>query len=115
MSSYDTDNTLLFEMLGKGSGTEVFTTAAQSSKDFYCIFFPVDSVISTIAGDATNITALNGKTMNAGQICLAPDYVVVHKDQKDEFIKETKDAVSHYYGVRNAKSHGCIICPLASL
>ena len=38
-----------------------------------------------------------GKTLNAGQICLAPDYVVVHKDQKDEFIKETKDAVSHYY------------------
>ena len=66
MSTYDTDNTLLFEMLGKGGGTEVFTTAAQSSKDFYCVFFPVDSVISTIAGDATNITALNGKTMNAG-------------------------------------------------
>jgi hypothetical protein len=66
MSTYDTDNTLLFEMLGKGGGTEVFTTAAQTSKDFYCIFFPVDSVISTIAGDATNITALNGQSMNAG-------------------------------------------------
>ena len=66
MSTYDTDNTLLFEMLGKGGGTEVFTTAAQSSKDFYCIFFPVDSVISTIAGDATNITALNGQSINAG-------------------------------------------------
>ena len=38
-----------------------------------------------------------GKTLNAGQICLAPDYVVVHKDQKDEFIKETKEAVSQYY------------------
>ena len=38
-----------------------------------------------------------GKTMNAGQICLAPDYVVVHKDQKDEFIKETKDAVTEYF------------------
>ena len=38
-----------------------------------------------------------GKTMNAGQICLAPDYVVVHKDQKDEFIKETKNAVTEYF------------------
>jgi len=66
MSTYDTDNTLLFEMLGKGGGTEVFTTAAQTAKDFYCVFFPVDSVIASIAGDATNITALNGKTMNAG-------------------------------------------------
>lgn len=66
MSTFDTDNTLLFEMLGKGGGTEVFTTAAQTSKDWYCIFFPVESVISTIAGDATNVTALNGQTMNAG-------------------------------------------------
>ena len=38
-----------------------------------------------------------GKTLNAGQTCLAPDYVVVHKDQKNDFIKETKDAVSEYY------------------
>ncbi len=38
-----------------------------------------------------------GKTMNAGQICLAPDYVVVHKDQKDKFINETKNAVSEYF------------------
>ncbi len=38
-----------------------------------------------------------GKTMNAGQICLAPDYVVIHKDQKDEFIKETKNAVTEYF------------------
>lgn len=38
-----------------------------------------------------------GKTMNAGQICLAPDYVVVHKNQKEEFINETKEAVNEYF------------------
>jgi len=51
MSTFDTDNTLLFEMLGKGGGTEVFTTAAQTSKDFYCVYFPVQSVVSAIAAD----------------------------------------------------------------
>ena len=66
MSTFDTDNTLLFEMLGKGGGTEVFTTAAQTGKDWYCVYFPVTSVIATIAGDAANITALNSKTMIAG-------------------------------------------------
>ena len=66
MSTFDTDNTLLFEMLGKGGGTEVFTTVAQTGKDWYCIHFPVESVISTIAGDATNVTALNSQTMIAG-------------------------------------------------
>ena len=51
MSTFDTDNTLLFEMLGKGGGTEVFTTAAQTSKDFYCVYFPVQSVVSAISAD----------------------------------------------------------------
>ena len=51
-----------------------------------------------------------GKTMNAGQICLAPDYVVVHKDQKDEFIKETKDAVSEYFpDLKNNNDYTSII------
>ncbi len=51
MSTFDTDNTLLFEMLGKGGGTEVFTTAAQTAKDFYCVYFPVESVVSAITAD----------------------------------------------------------------
>ena len=59
MSTFDTDNTLLFEMLGKGGGTEVFTTTAQSSKDFYAIYFVQDSVISAItASGVTNAAAL---------------------------------------------------------
>jgi len=51
MSTFDTDNTLLFEMLGKGGGTEVFTTVAQTGKDFYCVYFPVESVVSAIVAD----------------------------------------------------------------
>ena len=51
-----------------------------------------------------------GKTLNAGQICLAPDYVVVHKDKKDEFIKETKEAVSEYYpNIKNNDDYTSII------
>ena len=66
MSTYDTDNTLLFEMLGKGGGTTVFTTAAQTVTDFYCVYFPVESVISAItAGGCTGETALQ-TTMPAG-------------------------------------------------
>jgi len=48
MSTYDTDNTLLFEMLGKGRDTVVFTTTAQTAKDFYAIYFVTESVISAI-------------------------------------------------------------------
>jgi coniferyl-aldehyde dehydrogenase len=38
-----------------------------------------------------------GKTLNAGQICLAPDYVIVHKDKKEEFIKEAENAIKEFY------------------
>ena len=48
MSRYDSDNTLLRELLGKNAFTQVFTTAAQTGKDFYCIYFVQESVISSI-------------------------------------------------------------------
>ena len=38
-----------------------------------------------------------GKTMNAGQICLAPDYVMVHSDKKDELVSGMKAAVADFY------------------
>tara|TARA_R100001510_G_C7631708_1_gene190448 strand:+ start:735 stop:1022 length:288 start_codon:yes stop_codon:yes gene_type:complete len=66
MSRYDTDNTLLFEMLGKGGGTKVFTTAAQTSTDFYCVYFPVESVISSITADGCTGESALQTTMPAG-------------------------------------------------
>jgi hypothetical protein len=50
---------LLTEQLGKNGSTEVFTTVAQTSKDWYCIYFPVESVVASItAADATGESAL---------------------------------------------------------
>ena len=34
-----------------------------------------------------------GKTLNAGQICLAPDYVLVHEDKARDFVAAAGDAV----------------------
>lgn len=68
MSTFDTDNTLLLEMLGKGGGNEVFTTTAQTGKDFYCVFFPVESEIESITVGNMSGTegALVGLTLPAG-------------------------------------------------
>jgi len=38
-----------------------------------------------------------GKMMNAGQICLAPDYLLVAKDQEGEMIESVKGAVAGLY------------------
>ena len=59
---------LLSEQLGKNGGTEIFTTAAQTSKDFYCIHFPVESVVASITvADATGEAALH-TTLPAGTV-----------------------------------------------
>jgi coniferyl-aldehyde dehydrogenase len=40
---------------------------------------------------------MNGKTMNAGQICLAPDYMLVPKDKIAGFVAEATKAVTAMY------------------
>ena len=65
MATMENVQQLLSEQLGKGT-IEIFTTAAQTSKDFYAIYFPVTSVISAITvSDATGESALQ-TTMPAG-------------------------------------------------
>ncbi len=44
---------------------------------------------------ATNIMA--GKTMNAGQICLAPDYVILPEENRDEFVEYAKNSVAKMF------------------
>ena len=40
---------------------------------------------------------MQGKTMNAGQICLAPDYALVHEENIEEFVKAAVDVTSEMY------------------
>ena len=50
---------LLSEQLGQLGGVEIFTTAAQTSKNYYAIYFVQESVISAItAPEVTNASAL---------------------------------------------------------
>ncbi len=44
---------------------------------------------------ATNIMA--GKTMNAGQICLAPDYVFLPEESRDEFVEHARNSVAKMF------------------
>jgi aldehyde dehydrogenase (NAD+) len=39
-----------------------------------------------------------GKSVNAGQTCIAPDYVWVHSSEKQEFIDAAKEALLQMYG-----------------
>ena len=39
-----------------------------------------------------------GKTLNSGQTCIAPDYLVIHSQVKDEFIKEFAQEIKALHG-----------------
>ncbi|MEO8110308.1 MAG: aldehyde dehydrogenase [Ginsengibacter sp.] len=38
-----------------------------------------------------------GKFLNAGQTCIAPDYVLVHEKVKDDLLSEMKNAIQKFY------------------
>jgi coniferyl-aldehyde dehydrogenase len=40
---------------------------------------------------------MNGKTLNAGQVCLAPDYVLAPADRLDTFVAEAKSSVGRMF------------------
>ena len=52
-----------------------------------------------------------GKLMNCGQTCVAPDYVLIPNEMKDEFLSYIKDVLKEFYGediIKN-KDYGRIV------
>lgn len=39
-----------------------------------------------------------GKCMNAGQTCIAPDYILCSKEVQEDFVKNAKIALKEFYG-----------------
>lgn len=52
-----------------------------------------------------------GKLMNAGQTCVAPDYVLIPNDIKDQFLKHIKKVLKEYYGedIKTNQDYGRIV------
>ncbi|MDA3781173.1 MAG: aldehyde dehydrogenase [Bacteroidales bacterium] len=45
-----------------------------------------------------------GKFLNAGQTCIAPDYLLVHKDVKNEFLEKFVENIKLFFGNEENKS-----------
>jgi coniferyl-aldehyde dehydrogenase len=98
---------------GSGNvGKHVMNAAAQN---LVPVTLELGGKSPVVVGNSADIQAsakrvMFGKTMNAGQICLAPDYVMVHKDKKDEFITEAEKAVADFYpNIKNNDDYTSII------
>jgi aldehyde dehydrogenase (NAD+) len=45
-----------------------------------------------------------GKFINAGQTCIAPDYLLVHREIRDEMLDALRDAIRNFYGDKPEES-----------
>ena len=70
----------------------------------------------TIIDDTANLneaikSLVWGKFLNNGQTCIAPDYMLIHKSIKDQFIKAFKDRVRTYYSElpKDSRSYARIV------
>ncbi|MFD1174812.1 aldehyde dehydrogenase [Paenibacillus puldeungensis] len=61
--------------------------------------------------DAAASRIIWGKMMNAGQTCIAPDYVLAHEDIKEELIEKMKVVITGFYGpdASQSKDYGRIV------
>jgi aldehyde dehydrogenase (NAD+) len=52
-----------------------------------------------------------GKFLNAGQTCIAPDYLLVHADIRDALLRHLQETITAFYGAdaRNSYDYGKII------
>lgn len=50
-----------------------------------------------------------GKCLNAGQTCVAPDYILIHEQVKDEFIIEFRNAIRKFFPNDDYSTMGAII------
>ncbi|MEO9501183.1 MULTISPECIES: aldehyde dehydrogenase [Nonlabens] len=45
-----------------------------------------------------------GKFLNAGQTCIAPDYILIHESMKREFIEHVQTEINNFFGVNPKES-----------
>jgi aldehyde dehydrogenase (NAD+) len=68
-----------------------------------------------VAADASLAVAARrvawGRFMNAGQICVAPDYVLIDESRRLPFIEALREAIARFYGLdpKNSESYGRIV------
>ena len=89
-------------LLYTGGGKVAKYVMQAAAKNLVPVTLELGGKSPVILGESANLKAaakrvMFGKTLNAGQICLAPDYVMVPRTKKDEFVESVKEVVSEYY------------------
>lgn len=101
-----------------GNGTVGRVVMAAAVKDLTPVTLELGGKSPTIIDSSANLRVAArrvawGKWLNAGQTCVAPDYVLVHEQVRDRFLDELRTAMTDFYGAdpRKAVDYGRIIAP----
>ncbi len=92
-----------------GSGTVGKIVMAKAAKNLIPVTLELGGKSPAIVWHDTTIkTAARriawGKFLNAGQTCIAPDYIFVHKSIEEKFLAELKFWILEFYGTEPQKS-----------
>lgn len=87
-----------------GSPTLAKTVMAEAAKNLTPVILELGGkspcIIDRTADIATTAKRLAwGKTLNSGQTCIAPDYILIHEDVKEAFVKAFGEEVRRLHGV----------------
>jgi acyl-CoA reductase-like NAD-dependent aldehyde dehydrogenase len=63
----------------------------------YSYFSPV-YIDNTVDIEVSARRIMWGKCTNAGQTCIAPDYILCSKDVQKDFVENAKTALKEFYG-----------------
>lgn len=80
-----------------------------ASKNLTSVTLELGGKSPTIIDETANINKaiknlVWGKYLNAGQTCIAPDYLLVHESKKDELLEAFKKKAEYYYSNDSLKS-----------
>lgn len=80
-----------------------------ASKNLTSVTLELGGKSPTIIDETANINQaiknlVWGKYLNTGQICIAPDYLMVHESKKAEFLEAFKSKAQYYYSNDSSKS-----------
>jgi len=96
-------SSLAFDHLLFTGGTEIAKHVMKAAaENLVPLTLELGGKSPVIIGKNTNIPdvaqrIMQGKAMNAGQICLAPDYALINKKDIDEFVKQSVTVVTEMY------------------
>jgi aldehyde dehydrogenase (NAD+) len=93
---------------------------AAAAKHLTSVTLELGGKSPTIVDQSANVVhaaerILWAKFVNAGQTCVAPDYLLIHESKLDEFLVEAKKVIAHRYGeTEEARKASTSFCRLVN-